>query len=132
LLGQRLAHNRGIVVLSHEPVSIPFQIFKGTDRFSEFRLREAMSLLAVSDIIENSISLNEKKLFVPQFKIEAITDPVVYQGREPGHPVQIAFSKAAILPLALPFGGRRASIGHRLKIWLLRFVPREAFPIANW
>lgn len=60
LFGQRLTHDRRIVFLSDEPVSIPFQIFKGMDRLAKLGLRKSLSLLAVADIFEDPIALDKK------------------------------------------------------------------------
>jgi hypothetical protein len=99
--------------LSDEPVSIPFQIFKGMDRLAKLGLRKSLSLLAVADIFEDLIAFNKKELLVPYFQIKAVADAVVHQRSQPRHPVEIALSELAILPLACALGGGKASIGHR-------------------
>ncbi len=75
------------------------------DRFPEFRLGESLSLLAVSDVINNAIALDEEELLVPQFEIQPVADPVVHQGCQPRHPIEISLSKPAILPFARRAGG---------------------------
>ena len=60
LLGQHLTHDRRIVFLSDEPVSIPFQILKGMDRLAKLGLRKSLSLLAVADIFEDPVALDKK------------------------------------------------------------------------
>jgi hypothetical protein len=114
LLRQHLTHQRRIVFLSDEPVSIPFQIFKGMDRLAKLGLRKSLSLLAVADIFEDPIALDKKKLLVAQLQIQAVAQTVVHQWSQPRHPIEIAFSEPGILPLARCFGGGKAGTRHRL------------------
>jgi hypothetical protein len=83
------------------------------DRLAKLRLGKSLTFLAVADIVEDLIALDKKELLVPQFQIQAVAEAVVHQGSQPRHPIEIALSETAILPLTLYFGGGRAGIGHR-------------------
>ena len=39
------------------------------DGLPEFRLGKSLPFLAVSDVIQNAVTLNEEELLVPQFEI---------------------------------------------------------------
>ena len=86
------------------------------DRLSKLGLCKSLPFLAVADIFEDLIALDKKELLVPQFQIQAVAEAVVHQRSQPRHPIEIAFSEPAILPLACC--SRRRESRHRSSVRL--------------
>ena len=66
------------------------------NRFSKLRLVKARPLLAVSDVLENAVALNEKELLVDKLDVQRVAETVIRQRRKPGKAVEEAFSELAV------------------------------------
>ena len=78
LPGQRLPHNLRIVSAPHQTIAVLLQVLKRPDRLPEFGFRKAPSLLAVADVLQDTVALNEKQVLVPQFEVEPVPVQIVY------------------------------------------------------
>src|SRR6516225_8328215 len=61
LPGQRLLHDRWIISAPDQPVAVLLQIFQRPDRFSELDFRKAPPLLAIANVLQNAVTLDENR-----------------------------------------------------------------------
>ena len=93
---QGLPHDFRVVRASDEPVPALLEIVEVTDDLAVLRLAEALPLLAVSDVLDHLVVLDEEELLVPQLDVEKVAGAVVDERSEPRHFVQVALRKACV------------------------------------